>query len=59
VAGIALGCGYLFSLLRRAPRPVSKELIAFHRKGQMARLRAIAKSLAKFKRLDRFNLEGV
>jgi glycosyltransferase involved in cell wall biosynthesis len=59
VAGIALGCGYLFSLLRRAPRPVSKELIAFHRKGQMARLRAIAKSLAKFKRLDRFDLEGV
>jgi hypothetical protein len=33
--------------------------MAFHRKGQMARLRAIAKSLAKFKRLDRFNLEGV
>jgi biofilm PGA synthesis N-glycosyltransferase PgaC len=59
VGGIALGCGYFFSLLRRAPRPVSKELMAFHRKGQMARLGAIVKSLAKFKRPDGFNLEGV
>jgi len=59
VEGIALGCGYFFSLLRRAPRPVSKELMAYHRKAQMARLGAIAKSLAKFKRLDGFNLEGV
>ena len=59
VGGIALGCGYFFSLLRRTPRPVSKELMTFHRKGQMARLGAIVKSLAKFKRLDGFNLEGV
>ena len=59
VGGIALGCGYFFSFLRRAPRPVSKELMTFHRKGQMARLGAIVKSLAKFKRLDGFNLEGV
>jgi len=59
VGGIALGCGYFFSLLRRAPRPVSKELMAFHRKDQMARLRAIVKSLSKFERLDGFNVEGV
>lgn len=59
VGGIALGCGYVFSLVRRAPRPVSKELMAFHRKDQMAKLGAIVKSLAKFKRLDGFNLEGV
>ena len=59
VGGIALGCGYFFSLLRRAPRPVSKELMAFHRKDQMARLRAIVRSLAKFQRVDGVNLEGV
>jgi glycosyltransferase involved in cell wall biosynthesis len=58
VGGIALGCGYLFSLLRRVPRPVSKELMAFHRKDQMARLRSILKTAARFKRLDGFNLEG-
>jgi poly-beta-1,6-N-acetyl-D-glucosamine synthase len=57
VGGIALGCGYLFSLLRGAPRPVSRELVAFHRKEQMAKLGAIVESLARFKRPDGFNLE--
>jgi glycosyltransferase involved in cell wall biosynthesis len=59
VGGIALGCGFLFSLLRRTPRPVSRELMAFHRKDQMARLRAIARSLSRFEKLDGFNIEGV
>lgn len=39
--GVALGLGYGYGLLRRAPRPVSRELVAFHRQEQMTRLRAL------------------
>ncbi len=54
--GLALGLGYCWAFLRRAPRPVSHELMAFHRKEQMAKLRVIVKSLIKFKRIDSFTL---
>jgi glycosyltransferase involved in cell wall biosynthesis len=37
--GLALGIGYLSALLRRNKRPVSRELIKFHRQEQMRRLR--------------------
>lgn len=56
VDGLALGMGYCWAFLRRTPRPVSRELMAFHRKEQMAKLNAIFKSLLKFKRVDNFNL---
>jgi glycosyltransferase involved in cell wall biosynthesis len=36
--GLALGAGYLWARMRRAERPVSAELVAFHRKEQMQRL---------------------
>lgn len=36
--GLALGAGYLWAALRRIPRPVSSDLIAFHRREQMQRL---------------------
>jgi biofilm PGA synthesis N-glycosyltransferase PgaC len=58
VAGAALGLGYLCALVRRAPRPVSSRLMAFHRKEQMTKLRVILKSIARFKRIDNFNLAG-
>ena len=45
VEGLALGLGYCWAFLRRTPRPVSRELMAFHRKEQMAKLKAILKSL--------------
>jgi biofilm PGA synthesis N-glycosyltransferase PgaC len=54
--GLALGLGYCWALLRRTPRPVSRELMAFHRKDQLNKLRAIIRSLMKFRRVDRFNL---
>lgn len=38
VRGLALGAGYLWALLRRQERPVSREFIAFHRREQMERL---------------------
>jgi biofilm PGA synthesis N-glycosyltransferase PgaC len=38
--GIALGTGYLWSLLRCFERPVSRDLIDFHRREQMQRLKS-------------------
>ena len=36
--GLALGAGYLWALMQHEDRPVSRELIAFHRREQMHRL---------------------
>jgi glycosyltransferase involved in cell wall biosynthesis len=57
--GVALGLGYCCAFLRRTPRPVSGELMAFHRKEQMTKLRAILKAVATFRHIDGFDLEGV
>lgn len=54
VDGAALGLGYTWALLRRAKRPVSKELMRFHRKEQMQKLKTILVSLITFKRIDSF-----
>jgi poly-beta-1,6-N-acetyl-D-glucosamine synthase len=56
VGGLALGMGYCWAFLRHAPRPVSNELMAFHRKEQLDKLRAILKCLLAFRRLDSFNV---
>lgn len=40
VGGLALGAGYASALLRRSERPVPRELIEFHRREQMRRLRS-------------------
>jgi biofilm PGA synthesis N-glycosyltransferase PgaC len=39
LGGLTLGAGYLWALVRRAERPVSRELVAFRRREQMERLR--------------------
>lgn len=54
--GFALGLGYGWAMLRRVRRPISKELIAFHRKEQMRKLTAVLKSLATFKPIDKFTI---
>lgn len=41
VGGLLFQIGYWMSLIRRMPRPVSRELIAFHRGEQMSRLRRL------------------
>jgi len=57
VGGIATGLGYLWACLRRTPRPVSRELMIFHRKEQMLKLKIVLKSLFKLRRVDSFDLE--
>ena len=58
IGGVALGLGYCWAFVRRTPRSVSQELMAFHRKEQMAKLSAILKSLVRFQRVDNFKVEG-
>jgi glycosyltransferase involved in cell wall biosynthesis len=57
IGGIALGLGYCWAFLCRTPRPVNRELMVFHRKEQMAKLKAILRSFVMFRRLDNFNAE--
>jgi glycosyltransferase involved in cell wall biosynthesis len=42
IGGLLFECGYWWSFVTRIERPVSKELIAFHRGEQMRRLRLLA-----------------
>ena len=39
IAGVALFVGYFWAMLRRVPRPIGPELVAFQRRDQMRRLR--------------------
>jgi glycosyltransferase involved in cell wall biosynthesis len=57
LGGLVLYSGYLSAFLRRMDRPVSDELMRFHRKEQMRKLRAILKSLITFKKVDSFEVK--
>jgi len=57
LGGIALYSGYLTAFLRQMKRPVSKELMRFHRREQMMKLKKILKSVLTFKRIDSFDVK--
>lgn len=54
--GLVIGAGYAWAGLRRLVRPVSDELMRFHRREQLQKLRIIMKSVLTFKRVDSFLL---
>jgi len=56
VEGLALGLGFSWAALRRLQRPISKELMRFHRKEQMRKLKVIVKSALTLKPVDKFTL---
>jgi glycosyltransferase involved in cell wall biosynthesis len=56
IEGFALGLGYGWAAVRRLRRPISKELMAFHRREQMRKLKAIFRSILTFKPIDKFQL---
>jgi glycosyltransferase involved in cell wall biosynthesis len=56
LGGLALGLGYLWASLRRIDRPVSDDLIRFHRREQMRKLRTILRFALTFKRIDNFRV---
>jgi glycosyltransferase involved in cell wall biosynthesis len=55
--GLALLSGYCWAALRRVKRPVSNELMLFHRREQMKKLEAVLRSLTRLKKVDNFALE--
>lgn len=54
LGGIALMLGYCWAAVRRVERPISRELIRFHRSEQMKKLRMISGSLLRLKRVDKY-----
>ena len=56
IGGLALLAGYSWAGIRRINRPVSRELMHFHRREQMKKLRAIFGALLRFKKVDSFRV---
>ncbi len=56
VPGLALLGGYSWAALRRTKRAVSPELMRFHRREQMKKLRAIFGAFLTFRKVDSFRL---
>ena len=56
LGGIALLCGYSWAALKRMKRPVSPELMRFHRREQMQKLRAIFRAMIRFDKIEPFRL---
>jgi glycosyltransferase involved in cell wall biosynthesis len=56
VGGFVLLAGYCWAALRRMKRPVSRELMCFHRREQMKKLRAILGAVLRFKKVDNFRV---
>ena len=54
--GSALLLGYGWAAVKRTRRPVTPELMRFHRREQMKKLRAVLYALARFKKPDAFRL---
>jgi len=54
--GLALAAGYCWAFARHTPRPVSRELVAFHRGEQMTKLKAIFKAIFRLKKVDVFDV---
>jgi glycosyltransferase involved in cell wall biosynthesis len=56
IDGLALLSGYCWAALRRIGRPVSRELMRFHRREQMMKLKAVFRALLRFQAVDNFSL---
>lgn len=56
VGGIAVGLGYAWAAVRRIPRPVSDELMRFHRREQTQKLATILKRIVTLRSVDKFEL---
>jgi glycosyltransferase involved in cell wall biosynthesis len=54
--GAALLAGYSWAAARRMKRPVSRELMRFHRKEQANKLKAILNHVLRFRKVENFSL---
>jgi hypothetical protein len=56
VGGLALGLGFMAAAIRGMKRPVSAELMRFHRAEQMKKLKAILSTVVLLRRVDKFGI---
>jgi len=56
ISGSALLAGYLYAAIRRTKRPVSREMIRFHRREQLRKLGTIFATVLRFKKVDNFRI---
>jgi hypothetical protein len=56
IGGTTLMAGYIYAGIRRTKRPVSPEMIRFHRREQMRKLGTIFRALLRFKKVDSFRV---
>jgi glycosyltransferase involved in cell wall biosynthesis len=56
LASLALLWGYCWAAIKRTRRPVSPEMIRFHRRDQMNKLRTIFATLFHFRKVDSFQV---
>jgi glycosyltransferase involved in cell wall biosynthesis len=56
VGGLALLFGYFWAAVRRVKRPISDELMKFHRADQMKKLKNIFRSVFRLKKVDNFRV---
>jgi len=58
LGGMALLLGYAWAAITRTKRPVTAELMRFHRREQIKKLRAVLYSLLRFRSPDAFRLSA-
>jgi glycosyltransferase involved in cell wall biosynthesis len=56
LGGCALGVGYFWASLRRVRRPVNRDMIRFHRREQMTKLRLILGAVLRGRKVDSFSV---
>jgi glycosyltransferase involved in cell wall biosynthesis len=58
VGGLTIMLGYLWAFITRMEKPVSRELMLFHRREEMEKLRLILRRMLKFRKIDQFSLRS-
>ncbi len=56
IDGVALLSGYVCAAIKRTERPVTSELMRFHRREQMKKLKAILHTLLRLEKVDSFRV---
>lgn len=56
VRGCVIMLGYIWAIISRAERPISRELMQFHRREQMHKLRVILKRVIHLRKIDKYHI---
>jgi glycosyltransferase involved in cell wall biosynthesis len=57
IGGLVTLSGYFWAFLTRTNRPISKELMKFHRDEEMRKLKAILSALIRFKKINKYEIQ--